>query len=134
VLLQLIVSPNVPPRRQYATTEAPNPSRDPQPMLSSSNYRSMITEQVAGWDLVHHCFHYEGIDDMSGTTDKIKGVANEAAGKVKQGVGEVVGSDKLKAEGAVQETKGDAQKAVGDAKNAIKDAANKTANAANKNL
>jgi uncharacterized protein YjbJ (UPF0337 family) len=71
---------------------------------------------------------------MSGTTDKIKGAANEVAGKAKQGIGEVVGSDKLKAEGAVQETKGDAQKAVGDAKNAVKDTADKAADAAKKNL
>ena len=71
---------------------------------------------------------------MSGTTDKIAGVANEAAGKVKQGVGSTLGSDKLKAEGAAQELKGDAQKATGDAKNAIKDAVNKTASAVNKKL
>ena len=57
---------------------------------------------------------------MSGTTEKIKGMANEAVGKAKQGIGEVNGSDKLKAEGAAQEAKGDAQKAVGDAKNAAK--------------
>jgi uncharacterized protein YjbJ (UPF0337 family) len=39
---------------------------------------------------------------MGSTTDKIAGVANEAAGKVKQGVGNVVGSDKLKVEGAAR--------------------------------
>ena len=43
---------------------------------------------------------------MSGTSDKAAGVANEAAGKVKQGVGSAVGSDKLKADGAAQEAKG----------------------------
>jgi uncharacterized protein YjbJ (UPF0337 family) len=32
--------------------------------------------------------------DMSGNTDKAAGMANEAAGKVKQGVGKAVGSDK----------------------------------------
>ncbi|HPG89137.1 MAG TPA: CsbD family protein, partial [Hyphomicrobium sp.] len=57
---------------------------------------------------------------MSSTSDKIKGYANEAAGKVKQGVGRVVGSEKLEAEGLAQEAKGDAQKAVG----RVKDAAN----------
>lgn len=62
---------------------------------------------------------------MGSTSDKIKGTANEALGKAKQGIGEVVGSDKLKAEGAVQEAKGDAQKAVGDVKGAVKDAAKK---------
>jgi len=62
---------------------------------------------------------------MSGTTDKIKGVANEVAGNVKQGVGKMVGSEKLEAEGKLQELKGEAQKAKGDVKNAVKDAVNK---------
>jgi uncharacterized protein YjbJ (UPF0337 family) len=75
-----------------------------------------------------------GVPIMSGTTDKISGIANEAIGKAKQGVGSVVGSEKLKGEGAAQEVKGDAQKAVGDAKNAVKDGANKVADAVNKNL
>ncbi len=71
---------------------------------------------------------------MSSTTDKIKGVANEVAGSVKEGVGKAVGSDKLRAEGAAQELKGKAQKAVGDAKDTWKDAANKTAEQVNKRL
>src|ERR1700744_1014588 len=71
---------------------------------------------------------------MSGTTDKIKGTANQAMGKTKQGVGEAVGSDRLQGEGAVQEVKGNGQKALGDAKEATKDAVNRAANAANKNL
>ena len=49
-------------------------------------------------------------------------------------LGNAVGSDKLKTEGAAQELKGDVQKATGDAKAAVKDAANKTADAVNKNL
>jgi uncharacterized protein YjbJ (UPF0337 family) len=61
-------------------------------------------------------------------------MANEAAGKIKQGVGKAVGSDKLKGEGAAQEVKGDAQQLKGDAKNAIKDGVNKVADAANKKL
>jgi uncharacterized protein YjbJ (UPF0337 family) len=71
---------------------------------------------------------------MGSTADKTTGLANEAAGKVKQGIGNVVGSDKLKEEGAAQELKGDAQKATGDAKAAVKDAANKAADAINRNL
>ena len=71
---------------------------------------------------------------MGSTSDKAAGLTNEAIGKVKQGVGNAVGSDKLVNEGAAQEVKGDAQKAVGDAKSAVKDAANKTAAAINKNL
>lgn len=71
---------------------------------------------------------------MGSTTDKIKGATNEAIGKAKQGVGEAVGSDKLKGEGVIQEAKGHGQQALGDAKQAAKDAANKAAEFANKKL
>ena len=71
---------------------------------------------------------------MGATADKVKGAANEAIGKAKQGVGEATGSDRLQGEGAVQEVKGKGQKAVGDAKQATKDAVNNAAAAANKNL
>jgi uncharacterized protein YjbJ (UPF0337 family) len=71
---------------------------------------------------------------MGATEDKIKGATNEAIGKAKQGVGDAVGSDRMKGEGVVQEVKGKGQKAVGDAKEATKDAVNKAAAAANKNL
>ncbi|WP_158815721.1 CsbD family protein [Methylocapsa sp. S129] len=71
---------------------------------------------------------------MSGTTDKIKGLGNEALGGAKRNLGEAVGSDKLQAEGIAQEIKGKAQKAVGDAKDAAKDAAKKIDDAANRNL
>jgi uncharacterized protein YjbJ (UPF0337 family) len=71
---------------------------------------------------------------MSGTTDKIKGAANEAIGKAKQGIGEATGSDKLKGEGAIQEAKGHGQQALGEAKEATKDAVNKAAELANKKL
>lgn len=71
---------------------------------------------------------------MGSTTDKVSGVANEAIGKAKQGIGDAVGSAKLKGEGQAQELKGDAQKAAGDAKSAVKDAANKVAESTNKNL
>ena len=71
---------------------------------------------------------------MGATADKIKGAANEAVGKAKQGVGEATGSDRLQGEGVVQEVKGKAQKGIGDAKEAAKEAMDKAANAANKNL
>jgi uncharacterized protein YjbJ (UPF0337 family) len=71
---------------------------------------------------------------MGATSDKIKGAANEAIGKAKQGVGEAVGSDKLQGEGVIQEGKGHAQQAVGDAKQAAKDAVDKAANFAHKKL
>jgi uncharacterized protein YjbJ (UPF0337 family) len=44
---------------------------------------------------------------------------------VKQGIGKAVGNDRLRAEGAAQETKGKAQKVIAGAKSSIKDAANK---------
>ena len=57
---------------------------------------------------------------MSGTSDKIKGVANEAVGNIKQGVGKVTGNEELQVKGAVQEKKGEAQQVEGDVKNAVK--------------
>ncbi|HKH03175.1 MAG TPA: CsbD family protein [Bradyrhizobium sp.] len=71
---------------------------------------------------------------MGSTTDKIKGAANEAVGKAKQGIGEAAGSDRMKGEGAAQELKGKGQKTVGEAKETVKDVANKSADAVNKNL
>ena len=71
---------------------------------------------------------------MGSTADKVKGAANEAMGKAKQGIGEATGSDRLQGEGAIQEVKGKGQQALGDAKDAVKDAAYKVAGAANKNL
>jgi uncharacterized protein YjbJ (UPF0337 family) len=71
---------------------------------------------------------------MGATADKVKGTTNENIGKVKQGVGKAVGSDKMQGEGAIQEIKGKGQKAMGGAKEATKDAINKTAAAANKKL
>ena len=50
---------------------------------------------------------------MSSTTDKIKGLANEAAGNVKQGVGKLTGDAKLQAEGKAQKAKGAAQDVAG---------------------
>jgi uncharacterized protein YjbJ (UPF0337 family) len=71
---------------------------------------------------------------MGSTADKIKGAANEAVGKAKQGLGEATGSDRLEGEGAAQELKGKGQNAMGDAKRATKDAANRAASTVNKNL
>ncbi|GLS43613.1 CsbD family protein [Methylobacterium brachythecii] len=62
---------------------------------------------------------------MSSTTDKIKGLANDAVGNVKQGIGNATGNDKLVAEGKAQELKGEAQKNVGDVKDGAKDLADK---------
>ena len=60
---------------------------------------------------------------MSSTTDKIKGLANEAVGNVKQSIGGATDNDKMKAEGKAQEVKGETQQTVGDAKQGVKNAA-----------
>lgn len=57
---------------------------------------------------------------MSSTGDKVKGMANEAAGNVKQGVGKATNNPNLQAEGKAQERKGEAQQAIGKAKDALK--------------
>lgn len=62
---------------------------------------------------------------MSSTTDKIKGLANEAIGNVKQGIGKATDNDRLRAEGKGQEIRGEAQQAVGKAKDAVKDVVDK---------
>ena len=67
---------------------------------------------------------------MGSTSDKASGLANEAIGKIKQGIGSAVGSDKLKGEGAAQELKGHAQQAVGNIKAGVKEVVNKVAAAA----
>ena len=56
---------------------------------------------------------------MSGTKDKVKGMANEAAGNVKQGVGKATGNDEMRAKGKMQERKGEAQQTVGKVKDAV---------------
>ena len=71
---------------------------------------------------------------LGSTTGKIKGHANKAVGKVKQGVGQAVGNDRLRAKGAEQAAKGDVQKTIGKAKVAIKDATDKVAGKAHKKL
>ena len=62
---------------------------------------------------------------MSSTTDKLKGLANEAVGNVKQGLGNATGNDKLVAEGKAQELKGETQKTVGDVKDGASNLADK---------
>ncbi len=57
---------------------------------------------------------------MGSTTDKIKGLANEAAGNVKQAAGKALNKPGLEAEGIAQERKGEAQQMVGKAKDAVK--------------
>lgn len=58
---------------------------------------------------------------MGELKDRAKGLANEAAGNVKQAVGKATGNDRLRAEGAVQERKGEAQNLKGKVKGALGD-------------
>jgi uncharacterized protein YjbJ (UPF0337 family) len=58
---------------------------------------------------------------MGEFTDKVKGATNEAAGNVKQGVGKLVGDEKLRAKGILQERKGEAQHIKGDIEGAAGD-------------
>ena len=65
------------------------------------------------------------VNHMGSASDKVSGLANQAAGKVKEGIGKATGDAKLETEGAAQDAKGKVQKGIGDAKGAIKDAVNK---------
>ncbi|MBN8818883.1 MAG: CsbD family protein [Sphingomonas sp.] len=58
---------------------------------------------------------------MGELIDKAKGLANEAAGNVKQAIGEATNNPKTKAEGMAQELKGKAQKVSGSVKGAFGD-------------
>ncbi|AJE19735.1 CsbD family protein [Azotobacter chroococcum] len=57
---------------------------------------------------------------MGSTSDKIKGTANEAAGKIKKGIGGATDNRTLEGEGRAQESRGKAQKAKGEVKDAVK--------------
>jgi uncharacterized protein YjbJ (UPF0337 family) len=54
--------------------------------------------------------------------DQVAGRVDEAKGKVKEAVGNVTGSDKMKGEGLVDQASGKVQKTYGDAKEKAKDA------------
>jgi uncharacterized protein YjbJ (UPF0337 family) len=56
---------------------------------------------------------------MGEITDKVKGAANEAAGKIKRAIGDATDRPDIRAEGDAQEAKGDLQKAKGDVKGVI---------------
>ena len=71
---------------------------------------------------------------MGSTSDKASGLANEAAGNVKQGVGKMLGDEKMQAEGKAQEVKGEMQQAAGKAKETVKDGANAVAYMLNRML
>ena len=57
--------------------------------------------------------------------DQVKGAVKEAAGKLQQKTGKILGSKKQQAKGLTLKTEGMAQKKVGDASEALKDARSK---------
>jgi uncharacterized protein YjbJ (UPF0337 family) len=71
---------------------------------------------------------------MGSLTDKIKGIANQAGGKAKQGLGKAIGNEQMQAEGMAQQVGGKVQKKVGDAKTSIKDAADNVADKVHEKL
>ena len=54
--------------------------------------------------------------------DQVKGTVKEAAGKVQQKTGKLLGNPKQEAKGLATKLEGKVQKKVGDAKEALKDA------------
>lgn len=52
--------------------------------------------------------------------DQVEGTVKDAAGKVQQKTGELVGSDEQQVKGLVKQVEGKVQKAVGDIENAAK--------------
>jgi len=57
--------------------------------------------------------------------DQVKGAVKEAAGKVQQKAGKLVGSTEQEAKGLAKKLEGKVQKKVGDAKEALKEARSK---------
>ena len=59
---------------------------------------------------------------MGDRMQRVKGKANEVAGKAQRGVGSSTGKDKTEAKGQGRVVKGKAQQAAGHAKSAVKKA------------
>ena len=57
--------------------------------------------------------------------ERIKGKAEDVAGRVERQVGEWTGNDKAQAEGLAKQAEGKARNAVGKTKDAVRDAADK---------
>lgn len=57
--------------------------------------------------------------------NQVEGAIKDAAGKVQEKFGEVVGSKEQQAKGIAKQVEGKAEKAAGDVKEAVKDAAKK---------
>ena len=53
--------------------------------------------------------------------DRIEGAAENAGGKIKEGVGKLIGDSKLEAEGKVDQVKGKIKNTIGGIKDALKE-------------
>jgi uncharacterized protein YjbJ (UPF0337 family) len=54
--------------------------------------------------------------------DRIKGSAQQHKGAAKEGIGKMLGDEKMKAEGKMDKVEGKARNAIGSAKDAVRDA------------
>ncbi len=52
--------------------------------------------------------------------EHVKGAADKASGKIKEGIGNLTGDASLKAKGKIDQAKGEAREALGDVKDALK--------------
>lgn len=108
-------------RRRCSGRGAKNGSQDwrgtfvRRPAFSSCHTRSGRTTVTTQNDNSN-----EEIQAKGSTTDKIKGLANEATGNVKQAAGRATDKPSLEVEGKLQEHKGETQQAVGKTKDAVK--------------
>ena len=57
--------------------------------------------------------------------DRIKGAATNIGGKIKEGVGSLIGDTKMETEGKAEQVEGKVQNTYGGAKDAVRDAADK---------
>ncbi len=60
-----------------------------------------------------------------GDENRVQGAWDKAKGAVKEGVANVTGDEKMKAEGQADKAKGHTESAVGGAKDAVRDATKK---------
>lgn len=63
-------------------------------------------------------------DTNPGTGNKIKGTAEELAGKAQQGLGDLTNNREMQAKGEAKEMKGKMEKGAGEAENRLNEAAN----------
>ncbi len=68
----------------------------------------------------------------SGTGDKLKGMAEEAAGRGKAAFGDATGDESVQSEGQVDQAKGQANQAKGDVKDSVDKAGDKLGGAVDK--